>query len=71
MKVAMKFTLKVDVSFIRNAMRCSQAKDVLFFNGLGFYSNLTVIKSFLKMLHQCNIWCTEGIGNKPSDSEGS
>ena len=26
-------------------MRCSQAKDVLFFNELEIYSNLTVIKS--------------------------
>ena len=34
MKVAMKFTMKFDVSFIRNAMRCSQAKDVLYFNEL-------------------------------------
>ena len=52
-------------------MRCSQAKDVLFFNELENYSNLTVIYSSLKMLHQCNIWCIEGIGNKPSDSKGS
>ena len=52
-------------------MRYSQAKNVLFFNELENYSNLTVIYSSLKMLHQCNIWCIEGIGNKPSDSKGS
>ncbi len=41
------------------------------FNELEIYSHLTVIYSSLKMLHQCNIWCIEGIGDKPSDSKGS
>ena len=40
-------------------------------NELENYSNLIVIRIFLKMLHQCNIWCIEGTINKPSDSMGS